>query len=217
VDPRPHKLNKWQLQQLKGAGHTVVMHTLTQPQLEQGPVATEGWAHHHHQQLQQGTQPPTAASAAALFLANAEAAAGGPEPCMPAQPSEAHFWQVQGWFGPQLWQSSGWQQLFGVIGGSGISSRSGSKGCSLVVGLHPDQATEPILDYAVQEGCPFAVVPCCVFPRLFPDRRLVGEGGEALPVNTYPQLVEYLKIKGRGQQQVLGFEGANTVVYSSLP
>ncbi|KAG2440768.1 hypothetical protein HXX76_003624 [Chlamydomonas incerta] len=45
-------------------------------------------------------------------------------------------------------------------------------GCSLVVGLHPDQATDSILDFALDRGKPFAIVPCCVFPRLFPHRRL---------------------------------------------
>ena len=37
--------------------------------------------------------------------------------------------------------------------------------CSLVLGLHPDQATDSIVDFALQFGKPFAVVPCCVFPR----------------------------------------------------
>lgn len=37
--------------------------------------------------------------------------------------------------------------------------------CSLVLGLHPDQATDSIVDFAMQYGKPFAVVPCCVFPR----------------------------------------------------
>lgn len=41
-----------------------------------------------------------------------------------------------------------------------------------VVGLHPDQATDSILDFALECGKPFAIVPCCVFPRLFPHRRL---------------------------------------------
>jgi len=37
--------------------------------------------------------------------------------------------------------------------------------CSLVLGLHPDQATDSIVDFALQFNKPFAVVPCCVFPR----------------------------------------------------
>eukprot|EP00878_Enallax_costatus_P014156 GHUV01014805.1.p1 GENE.GHUV01014805.1~~GHUV01014805.1.p1 ORF type:complete len:485 (+),score=155.37 GHUV01014805.1:561-2015(+) len=101
--------------------------------------------------------------------------------------------QVQGWFGSELWHSSGWQQILGS--------------CSLVIGLHPDQATEAIVDYAVQGQKPFAVAPCCVFPRQFPHRQLVK------PVVSYAELVEYLVDKADAQQQVLPFEGANTVVY----
>lgn len=37
--------------------------------------------------------------------------------------------------------------------------------CSIIVGLHPDQATDAIVDCALQLGKPFAAVPCCVFPR----------------------------------------------------
>ena len=28
------------------------------------------------------------------------------------------------------------------------------------------------LDYALERGLPFAIVPCCVFPELFSERRL---------------------------------------------
>ena len=45
---------------------------------------------------------------------------------------------------------------------------------SLFVGMHSDQATESIVDFALSVGKPFAVVPCCVFPKLFADRRLVS-------------------------------------------
>ena len=50
---------------------------------------------------------------------------------------------------------------------------------SIFIGLHSDQATEAIVDQALLSGRPFAVVPCCVFPKLFPTRRLVsGQKGE---------------------------------------
>ncbi|KAF9164367.1 hypothetical protein DFQ26_001503 [Actinomortierella ambigua] len=43
---------------------------------------------------------------------------------------------------------------------------------SILVGLHPDQATEPIVRMALRLGKPFAVIPCCVFSRENPHRRL---------------------------------------------
>lgn len=42
-----------------------------------------------------------------------------------------------------------------------------------VIGLHPDQATEPIVDFALKNNKPFAVVPCCVFPNQYPNRRIM--------------------------------------------
>lgn len=35
---------------------------------------------------------------------------------------------------------------------------------SILIGMHPDQATEYIVDVAIRHQKPFAVVPCCVFP-----------------------------------------------------
>jgi hypothetical protein len=119
---------------------------------------------------------------------------------VPDNPDTAvRLYQVQAWFGPELWNTPGWQQLF--------------KDCSLVVGLHPDQATEPILDFAVQQQLPFAVMPCCVFPRLFPHRQLQQADGSFVLVVAYDELVEYLVQRGAAQTAVLDFEGAKTVVY----
>ncbi|CAD7950127.1 unnamed protein product [Amoebophrya sp. A120] len=44
--------------------------------------------------------------------------------------------------------------------------------CDLIVGLHPDQATEPIVAVAGKLRKPMCVVPCCVFADQFPERRL---------------------------------------------
>ena len=44
--------------------------------------------------------------------------------------------------------------------------------CSVVVGMHPDQATDPIMDLAMRTGKPFACVPCCVYSKQFHKRRL---------------------------------------------
>lgn len=60
--------------------------------------------------------------------------------------------------------------------------------CAAVTGLHPDEATEAIVDACLRDAKPFAVVPCCVFPTLFPHRRL-RSGAE---VRSREQLVRYL-------------------------
>ncbi|KDD73377.1 hypothetical protein H632_c2241p0, partial [Helicosporidium sp. ATCC 50920] len=82
--------------------------------------------------------------------------------------------------------------------------------CSVVVGMHPDQATEPAVDLALALGRPWAVVPCCVYggargrPRRL-DGRLVRSHGD---------FVEYLRRKAPGVRVAkLPFEGKNTVVY----
>lgn len=117
------------------------------------------------------------------MAAYAAAAARGPCP------------QLQTLFNPALWEHS--------------PHAAALQACSLVVGMHPDQATEAIVDFAVAARKPVAVVPCCVFPREFPDRRLP----DGTPVTTYDQLVEYLQLRLGGQTARLPFEGANIVVY----
>ena len=47
---------------------------------------------------------------------------------------------------------------------------------SALVALHPDEATDAIVDLAVAYRIPFAVVPCCVYSRLFPHRRRRRQG-----------------------------------------
>ena len=83
--------------------------------------------------------------------------------------------------------------------------------------MHPDQATEPILDFAAEAGKCFAVLPCCVFPTHFPARRVVGPDGAEGPVTSYRQLVQYIRQKTGGGEQILGFEGANRVVFTVPP
>ena len=93
--------------------------------------------------------------------------------------------------------------------------------CSVVVGLHPDQATDAAVDLALAFGKPFAVVPCCTYSRDFPRRRLPPgpgrpRGGGA--VTTHAHLVEYLLAKAPPgmtiERDELPFEGKNVVVYS---
>merc|ERR1712113_43465 len=81
---------------------------------------------------------------------------------------------------------------------------------SLLVGLHPDEATEAIVDLAISRNRKFAVVPCCVFAHKFPDRKLPG--GES--VHTLNQFCEYLRGKdARIREALLDFEGRNKVLY----
>ncbi|KAI8471675.1 MAG: hypothetical protein J3K34DRAFT_520358 [Monoraphidium minutum] len=146
--------------------------------------------------------------------------------------SSVSFRQVQAFFGPELWRGAWWRAR-------------GLHECSLIVGQHPDEATELILDYALAAGGdaggpapaagaangsgggaagagsapprPFAVMPCCVFPRRFPwRRRWLADGSEA-PVVTYLELVDYLLQKGGplGASEVaLPFVGCNRVVWA---
>lgn len=61
----------------------------------------------------------------------------------------------------------------------------------LIVGFHPDQATEALIDLALALAIPFAVVPCCVFPSEFPNRT----NADGCRVRTYNEFLKYLKVK----------------------
>lgn len=86
------------------------------------------------------------------------------------------------------------------------------RNASAVVGMHADQATGAIVDLALALNVPFAVVPCCVYAKLFPERRL-KDGTEVTDYNT---LIQYLVEKDPENIRVttLDFEGKNKVVYS---
>lgn len=73
-----------------------------------------------------------------------------------------------------------------------------------------DQAAEHIVDFALRNNKPFALVPCCVYSKEFPKRKLQGK-----PVTTYEQLLDYLEQKapGRIKRRQLDFEGKNTLLY----
>lgn len=80
------------------------------------------------------------------------------------------------------------------------------KNCSAIVGMHSDQATEAIVDWGLELNKPFATVPCCVFPNLFPTRSHVRKHGEFL---------KYLVAKdaSRVHRAKLDFAGRNDVIY----
>lgn len=46
--------------------------------------------------------------------------------------------------------------------------RSAPRGYDLVVAMHPDQATDHVISYAVKHRIPFAVCPCCRLPSAHP-------------------------------------------------
>ncbi|GKY99478.1 hypothetical protein MPSEU_000902000 [Mayamaea pseudoterrestris] len=84
---------------------------------------------------------------------------------------------------------------------------------SLIVGLHADGATEAIVNVALKYKKTFVVVPCCVFPNIFPQR-MVHQNGELIPVRTVEAFCQYLLDKDvRFQCTQLPFEGRNTVIY----
>jgi hypothetical protein len=78
----------------------------------------------------------------------------------------------------------------------------------LLVGLHPDEATEWVVRQAVRRGRAFVVVPCCVMP-LDGVRRSVEEWHQylcALAAGTHAVRVERLPISG-----------ANIVIWAPAP
>ncbi|DAZ96269.1 TPA: hypothetical protein N0F65_008302 [Lagenidium giganteum] len=102
-------------------------------------------------------------------------------------------------------------QIVGLLDDATLEThRELFENCALLVGMHPDEATELIVDTALRLRKPFAVVPCCVMSRLFPDRRC-ADGTE---VATYETFVTYLSEKDpRIQRAFLPFSGRNQVLY----
>ena len=124
---------------------------------------------------------------------------------------------------------------YAAEGGHGVGMGTGAllRGASLVIGMHPDEATEAIVTHSLAHGKRFAVVPCCVFAHLFPDRRLAlarsageegrrgeedgGDGGavpRGKPVRDVNEFCAYLKEKDpRIEEALLPFEGRNKVLF----
>ena len=81
--------------------------------------------------------------------------------------------------------------------------------CSCVVGMHPDQAAEGIVDFALKMNKPFALIPCCVYSKQFPKRKVNGD-----PVTNHNDLINHLKSKHRGiKTEILPIEGKNIILY----
>ncbi|KAF9994446.1 hypothetical protein BGZ65_009917 [Modicella reniformis] len=89
-------------------------------------------------------------------------------------------------------------------------------GASILIGMHPDQATEPIVDMALKHNKPFAVVPCCVFGHENPHRRLSNGGAVDTTLEFIQYLIEKDMISGvseRVRKEFLPFVGMNIVVF----
>lgn len=82
----------------------------------------------------------------------------------------------------------------------------------LIVGFHPDQATDYCFRIAAVLQIPVCVVPCCVFPSEFPHRRLYDvDSEEEVPVECYDELMRYLLQENQGAHTAsLSFPGTTT-------
>ena len=107
--------------------------------------------------------------------------------------------------------------------GSDLTSRNDEIGdivrnCSFICGLHPDQATEPIVSLAERLDVKFAIIPCCVMPSLFPHRVQKKHGD---PVRSYSAFCQYLLDMAPANEEFLvdhlPFVGRNKVIYRSPP
>lgn len=87
------------------------------------------------------------------------------------------------------------------------------KHSSLLVGLHPDQATEFIVDFALQNKKKFAVIPCCVCSKDFPNRFDKSTGNV---IKSYNEFIKYLRSKDDSikQSEILGLSGRNIVLHN---
>ena len=106
--------------------------------------------------------------------------------------------------------------------GSDLTSRNDDIGhtiqnCSFICGLHPDQATEPIVALALKLNVPFAIAPCCVMPSLFPNRFQRRYNNN--PVRSYSAFCQYLLDMAPGEDfevDYLPFVGRNKVIYRRI-
>ena len=80
---------------------------------------------------------------------------------------------------------------------------------SLLIGLRADNATEAIIDAALQYKLPFCVVPCCVFGNYF--NRQLEDGTHVMD---YREFIEYLLQKdSRFRKETIPFPGRNIAIW----
>mmetsp|Transcript_4770 Transcript_4770/g.11311 ORF Transcript_4770/g.11311 Transcript_4770/m.11311 type:complete len:332 (+) Transcript_4770:99-1094(+) len=91
-------------------------------------------------------------------------------------------------------------------------ARSIVQQATLIVGMHPDQAVDAIVDAALALNISFFVVPCCTYSAEFPHRRTADDKNKR--VTTYEELLDYLQNKSPDiQRALLPFEGKNVCLY----
>ena len=84
------------------------------------------------------------------------------------------------------------------------------EGCSVLLAMHPDQATGAVVEAAIKLGKPFAIVPCCVFARQFPER--FTPSGSV--VSSYEDLCDWIQAQHADiRRDILPFHGRNVVLY----
>ncbi len=90
---------------------------------------------------------------------------------------------------------------------------------TLVLGFHPDEATQHALDFALARKVPYAIVPCCVFAAAAPAPRVRPCGA---PVTSVAHFVAWLEARsaaaGRPPARAfLEYAGANLVLAAAAP
>lgn len=106
------------------------------------------------------------------------------------------------------------QSMFhGVDGDANAATTEASiafRDASVVLAMHPDQATEPFVDAALALNKNFALVPCCVFAGAHPGRK-TADGEDVV---TYAQLLDYIQAKAPDvKRDTLKCEGRKVVLY----
>lgn len=92
---------------------------------------------------------------------------------------------------------------------SSIFLQDALSNASLLIGLHADNATEAIIDAALQYKLPFVVVPCCVFGNFF--HRQLKDGTHVMH---YEEFIQYLLHKdSRFRKETLPFPGRNIAIW----
>lgn len=70
----------------------------------------------------------------------------------------------QGFVAIESWEARPGLRKRGTHRRQRFDYRTAPRGYALVVGMHPDEATDHIIAYAAKHRVPFVVCPCCVKP-----------------------------------------------------